>query len=96
MWLFPVLTWIALVAMTGIFVLMLRQPDTRDQLLATGVLTVVLRDRRRAAEAAEKRAGGRRRSPSETRRGPRVDGLGALSRSPVSRAPPASGPRSKG
>lgn len=42
MWLFPVLTIVALVAMAGIFVLMLRQPDTRDQLLATGVLTAVL------------------------------------------------------
>ncbi|MFD9782548.1 amino acid permease [[Kitasatospora] papulosa] len=42
MWLFPVLTVVALVAMAGIFVLMLRQPDTRDQLLATGVLTAVL------------------------------------------------------
>ncbi|MEU5654490.1 amino acid permease [Streptomyces sp. NPDC047737] len=42
MWLFPGLTVLALVAMTGIFVLMLRQPDTRDQLLATGALTAVL------------------------------------------------------
>ncbi|MFG2589311.1 amino acid permease [Streptomyces sp. NBC_01166] len=42
MWLFPVLTIVALVAMAGIFVLMLRQPDTRDQLLATGALTAVL------------------------------------------------------
>jgi L-asparagine transporter-like permease len=42
MWLFPVLTVVALLAMAGIFLLMLRQPDTRDQLLATGVLTVVL------------------------------------------------------
>ncbi|MGW1464113.1 amino acid permease [Streptomyces sp. NPDC002308] len=42
MWLFPVATVVALLAMAGIFVLMLRQPDTRDQLLATGALTVVL------------------------------------------------------
>lgn len=42
MWLYPVLTVVALAAMAGIFVLMLRQPDTRDQLLATGVLTAVL------------------------------------------------------
>ncbi|MET7856701.1 amino acid permease [Streptomyces sp. NPDC005318] len=42
MWLFPVGTLLALAAMAGIFVLMLRQPDTRDQLLATGALTVVL------------------------------------------------------
>jgi L-asparagine transporter-like permease len=55
MWLFPVGTLIALAAMAGIFLLMLRQPDTRDQLLATGALTVVLavigvvRQRRAAA-----------------------------------------------
>ncbi|MGW8886376.1 amino acid permease [Streptomyces sp. NPDC055749] len=42
MWLFPVGTIVALVAMVGIFLLMLRQPDTRDQLLATGLLTLVL------------------------------------------------------
>lgn len=42
MWLFPVGTLLALAAMTGIFLLMLRQPGTRDQLLATGALTVVL------------------------------------------------------
>ncbi|MEV5157339.1 amino acid permease [Streptomyces sp. NPDC053728] len=42
MWLFPVLTIVALAAMAGIFVLMLRQPDTRDQLLATGALTALL------------------------------------------------------
>ncbi|WP_203186253.1 amino acid permease [Streptomyces pratensis] len=42
MWFFPVLTIVALAAMAGIFVLMLRQPDTRDQLLATGVLTALL------------------------------------------------------
>ncbi|MFG2426564.1 amino acid permease [Streptomyces sp. NPDC048590] len=42
MWLFPTLTIVALAAMAGIFVLMLRQPDTRDQLLATGALTAVL------------------------------------------------------
>ncbi|MFB7027488.1 amino acid transporter, partial [Streptomyces sp. NPDC056295] len=42
MWLFPVLTVVALAGMAGIFLLMLRQPDTRDQLLATGALTLVL------------------------------------------------------
>ncbi|MEU5438010.1 amino acid permease [Streptomyces sp. NPDC020719] len=42
MWLYPGLTWVALVAMAGIFVLMARQSDTRDQLMATGALTVVL------------------------------------------------------
>ncbi|MFB7213718.1 amino acid permease [Streptomyces sp. NPDC056255] len=58
MWFFPVLPGLALLAMGGIFLLMLRQPDTRDQLLATGVLTVVLiaiglvRQRRAAAAAA--------------------------------------------
>ncbi|GAA3484572.1 amino acid permease [Streptomyces yanii] len=55
MWLFPVGTVLALLAMAGIFLLMLRQPDTRDQLLATGLLTAVLivigvvRQRRAAA-----------------------------------------------
>lgn len=55
MWLYPVGTLIALAAMAGIFLLMLRQPDTRDQLLATGALTAVLavigvvRQRRAAA-----------------------------------------------
>jgi L-asparagine transporter-like permease len=42
MWLYPVLTWVAIAGMAGIFVLMLRQPDTRDQLLATGAMTLVL------------------------------------------------------
>lgn len=42
MWFFPVGTIVALAAMVGIFLLMLRQPDTRDQLLATGALTLVL------------------------------------------------------
>ncbi|MEE1792021.1 amino acid permease [Streptomyces sp. BE308] len=42
MWLFPVGTVLALAAMAGIFLLMLRQPGTRDQLLATGALTAVL------------------------------------------------------
>ncbi|MGY3682810.1 L-asparagine transporter-like permease [Streptomyces sp. TE33382] len=56
MWLFPVGTIVALAAMAGIFLLMLRQPDTRDQLLATGALTAVLivvgllRQRRAAAD----------------------------------------------
>ncbi|NEE45743.1 amino acid transporter, partial [Streptomyces sp. SID8455] len=48
----------ALVGMVGIFLLMLRQPDTRDQLLATGALTAVLigigvvRQRRRGNDGA--------------------------------------------
>ncbi|MEV8452134.1 amino acid permease [Streptomyces sp. NPDC052095] len=42
MWLFPGLTVVALLAMAGVFVLMLRQPDTRDQLMASGALTLVL------------------------------------------------------
>lgn len=42
MWLFPGLTVAALLAMAGIFVLMLRQPGTRDQLLASGALTAAL------------------------------------------------------
>ncbi|MFF9589508.1 amino acid permease [Streptomyces sp. NPDC014646] len=55
MWFFPVLTLVALLAMAGIFVLMLRQPGTRDQLVASGALTAVLivagvvRQRRAAA-----------------------------------------------
>ncbi|MFF2191053.1 amino acid permease [Streptomyces sp. NPDC058155] len=42
MWLYPVLTWVALAGMAAIFVLMLGQPQTRDQLLATGLLTLGL------------------------------------------------------
>ncbi|MCX5201210.1 amino acid permease [Streptomyces sp. NBC_00237] len=42
MWLFPYLTWVALAGMAVIFVLMLRQPDTRLQLAGTGGLTVFL------------------------------------------------------
>lgn len=55
MWLFPALTWVALAGMATIFVLMLRQPGTREQLLATGLLTLglatigVVRQRRAAA-----------------------------------------------
>ncbi|MFF2012226.1 amino acid permease [Streptomyces sp. NPDC058195] len=55
MWLFPGLTVVALLAMAGIFVLMLRQPGTRDQLMASGALTLALavvglvRQRRAAA-----------------------------------------------
>ncbi|MER5744089.1 amino acid permease [Streptomyces sp. NPDC002225] len=57
MWLFPGLTVVALLAMAGVFVLMLRQPDTRDQLVASGSLTLVLaaiglvRQRRASAAA---------------------------------------------
>ncbi|WP_089115168.1 amino acid permease [Streptomyces sp. SS07] len=59
MWFFPIGTIVALAAMVGIFLLMLRQPDTRDQLLATGALTLVLiglgllRQRQRGAEGAD-------------------------------------------
>ncbi|WP_405678177.1 amino acid permease [Streptomyces sp. NBC_01511] len=55
MWLYPALTWVALAGMATIFVLMLRQPGTRDQLVATGLLTVglatigVVRQRRAAS-----------------------------------------------
>lgn len=58
MWLYPVLTVVALLAMAGIFFLMLRQPDTRNQLVASGALTLVLsviglvRQRRAAAVSA--------------------------------------------
>ncbi|MCT9078625.1 amino acid permease [Streptomyces fulvoviolaceus] len=42
MWAFPVLTWVALAGMAGIFVLMAREPDTRVQLYWTGAMTVAL------------------------------------------------------
>lgn len=42
MWLYPGLTWVALAAMAGVFVLMLLQPDTRLQLFFTGGLTLAL------------------------------------------------------
>ncbi|MFJ5773384.1 amino acid permease [Streptomyces sp. NPDC093094] len=42
MWAFPVLTWVALAAMTGVFVLMAREPDTRVQLYSTGAMTLAL------------------------------------------------------
>ncbi|MFD4771563.1 amino acid permease [Streptomyces niveus] len=42
MWLYPGLTWVALAGMATVFILMLRQPPTRDQLLATGLLTLGL------------------------------------------------------
>ncbi|WP_406329975.1 amino acid permease [Streptomyces sp. NBC_00203] len=42
MWLFPVLTWVALAAMVAIFVLMAREPDTRVQLYSTGGMTLFL------------------------------------------------------
>jgi GABA permease len=42
MWAYPFLTWVALAAMAYIFYLMTQQPDTRKQLLATGVLTLIL------------------------------------------------------
>ncbi|MFD5860466.1 amino acid permease [Streptomyces chartreusis] len=42
MWAFPVLTWVAMAGMAGIFVLMAREPDTRVQLYSTGVMTLLL------------------------------------------------------
>ncbi|AJF65205.1 amino acid permease [Streptomyces vietnamensis] len=42
MWLFPVLTWVALAGMAAIFVLMAREEGTRVQLYYTGALTLVL------------------------------------------------------
>ncbi|MFD5428677.1 amino acid permease [Streptomyces sp. NPDC127084] len=42
MWLYPALTWIAIVGMLGVFVLMLREPGTREQLLYTGGMTLAL------------------------------------------------------
>jgi aromatic amino acid permease len=42
MWLFPVLTWVALAGMAAIFVLMAREPDTRVQLYSTGAMTLFL------------------------------------------------------
>ncbi|MFF2994344.1 amino acid permease [Streptomyces sp. NPDC057950] len=42
MWLFPVLTWVALAGMAAIFVLMAREPDTRVQLYSTGGMTLFL------------------------------------------------------
>ncbi|MBT2368379.1 amino acid permease [Streptomyces sp. ISL-10] len=63
MWLYPALTWIALLGMAAVFLLMLRQEETRLQLLGTGVLTLVLasvgfalqkaRESRTATEATE-------------------------------------------
>ncbi|RVU19269.1 amino acid permease [Streptomyces antnestii] len=42
MWAYPYLTIVALVAMAGVFVLMAREAGTRDQLLWTGGLTLIL------------------------------------------------------
>ncbi|MER8042970.1 amino acid permease [Streptomyces sp. NPDC094032] len=42
MWGFPVLTWVALAGMAGIFFLMAREEGTRVQLYATGGLTLLL------------------------------------------------------
>ncbi|MGW3630534.1 amino acid permease [Streptomyces sp. NPDC005122] len=42
MWLFPVLTWVALAGMAAILVLMAREPDTRVQLYSTGAMTLLL------------------------------------------------------
>ncbi|WP_432065757.1 amino acid permease [Streptomyces sp. C10-9-1] len=42
MWLYPGLTLLALAGMTAVFWMMLRQPETRLQLLGTGVLTLSL------------------------------------------------------
>ncbi|WP_327356459.1 amino acid permease [Streptomyces sp. NBC_01304] len=55
MWLFPVLTWVALIGMFAILVLMAKEHDTRVQLFSTAGLTVALaaigyvRQRRRQA-----------------------------------------------
>lgn len=54
MWAFPVLTWVALAGMAGIFLLMLREPGTRVQLYASGGMTAVLA----AAGYARRRARG--------------------------------------
>ncbi|MFB8351860.1 amino acid permease [Streptomyces niveus] len=68
MWLYPVLTWVALAGMATILVLMLGQPQTRDQLLATGLLTAGLatigavRQRRAAAADADAGTGQRENS----------------------------------
>ncbi|WP_338676684.1 amino acid permease [Streptomyces sp. SCSIO 30461] len=42
MWLYPALTWIAIAGMLGVFALMLREPGTREQLLYTGGMTLML------------------------------------------------------
>ncbi|MEU4499531.1 amino acid permease [Streptomyces sp. NPDC023998] len=42
MWLYPVLTWVALAGMAAVFVLMAREPDTRTQLYYSGGLTLAL------------------------------------------------------
>ncbi|MER7662342.1 MULTISPECIES: amino acid permease [unclassified Streptomyces] len=42
MWLYPVLTWVALAGMAAVFVLMAREAETRTQLLYTGGLTLAL------------------------------------------------------
>lgn len=42
MWLYPVLTWVALAAMAGILLLMLREGETRTQLYFTAGLTLAL------------------------------------------------------
>ncbi|MCZ7414237.1 MULTISPECIES: amino acid permease [unclassified Streptomyces] len=42
MWAFPVLTWVAIAAITGILLLMLRDGSTRVQLASTGGLTLAL------------------------------------------------------
>lgn len=42
MWAFPVLTWVAMAGMAGVFVLMAREPNTRVQLWSTGLMTLVL------------------------------------------------------
>jgi GABA permease len=42
MWAFPYLTWVALAGMAVVFVLMAREPGTREQLYYAGGLTVIL------------------------------------------------------
>ncbi|MFD0429134.1 amino acid permease [Streptomyces zhihengii] len=80
MWLFPVLTWIALLGMGAVFVLMLREEATRLQLLGTGILTVALaagglalqkRRESRTADEAERAAPPAEQPGAPAREGPR-------------------------
>ncbi|MGR8010544.1 amino acid permease [Streptomyces hypolithicus] len=57
MWAYPVLTWVALGGMAYIFWLMTQQPQTRDQLLATGALTLVLAAGGFALQKSRERSG---------------------------------------
>jgi L-asparagine transporter-like permease len=59
MWLYPGLTWVALAAMTAVFVLMAREADTRLQLLWTGGLTLALAAAGYALQKSREPAAGR-------------------------------------